>query len=131
MENKRNFIERGAHKGKGMAVFTSGGDSQGIFIYFIKLPLLIFSPIPFNFAGRNECCCPCLCQDGSISGREGLFYQGRVSGNDWWRSKYCRGYLVCSFLNYSQGSLAFLYIMSFFYICLMFNLLSLMSREVL
>lgn len=22
------FIERGAHKGKGLAVFTSGGDSQ-------------------------------------------------------------------------------------------------------
>lgn len=22
------FIERGAHKGKGIAVFTSGGDSQ-------------------------------------------------------------------------------------------------------
>lgn len=27
-DNKR-FIERGSHKGKGLAVFTSGGDSQG------------------------------------------------------------------------------------------------------
>ena len=24
------FIERGSHKGKGLAVFTSGGDSQGM-----------------------------------------------------------------------------------------------------
>lgn len=23
------FIKRGSHKGKGLAVFTSGGDSQG------------------------------------------------------------------------------------------------------
>lgn len=28
--NKQRFIERGAHKGKGIAVFTSGGDSQGM-----------------------------------------------------------------------------------------------------
>lgn len=28
-QNQR-FIERGAHKGKGIAVFTSGGDSQGM-----------------------------------------------------------------------------------------------------
>lgn len=27
---KQRFIERGAHKGKGIAVFTSGGDSQGM-----------------------------------------------------------------------------------------------------
>ncbi|KAK7789689.1 hypothetical protein R5R35_011511 [Gryllus longicercus] len=27
---KRKFIERGSHKGKGLAVFTSGGDSQGM-----------------------------------------------------------------------------------------------------
>lgn len=27
---KQRFIERGAHKGKGLAVFTSGGDSQGM-----------------------------------------------------------------------------------------------------
>lgn len=26
----QRFIERGAHKGKGIAVFTSGGDSQGM-----------------------------------------------------------------------------------------------------
>lgn len=30
MEPKQRFIERGAHKGKGIAVFTSGGDSQGM-----------------------------------------------------------------------------------------------------
>jgi hypothetical protein len=30
-DNKR-FIERGSHKGKGLAVFTSGGDSQGIVV---------------------------------------------------------------------------------------------------
>lgn len=29
------FIERGSHKGKGLAVFTSGGDSQGIAVNFI------------------------------------------------------------------------------------------------
>lgn len=29
-ESKQRFIERGAHKGKGIAVFTSGGDSQGM-----------------------------------------------------------------------------------------------------
>uniref|UniRef100_A0A1B6DHL7 ATP-dependent 6-phosphofructokinase n=4 Tax=Clastoptera arizonana TaxID=38151 RepID=A0A1B6DHL7_9HEMI len=29
-EEKRRFIERGSHKGKGIAVFTSGGDSQGM-----------------------------------------------------------------------------------------------------
>jgi hypothetical protein len=28
-DNKR-FIERGSHKGKGLAVFKSGGDSQGM-----------------------------------------------------------------------------------------------------
>lgn len=33
-EEKRRFIERGSHKGKGIAVFTSGGDSQGK-TYFI------------------------------------------------------------------------------------------------
>lgn len=27
---KQRFIERGSHKGKGLAVFTSGGDSQGM-----------------------------------------------------------------------------------------------------
>lgn len=26
----QRFIERGSHKGKGIAVFTSGGDSQGM-----------------------------------------------------------------------------------------------------
>lgn len=30
MAEKQRFIERGAHKGKGIAVFTSGGDSQGM-----------------------------------------------------------------------------------------------------
>lgn len=29
LSNQR-FIERGVHKGKGIAVFTSGGDSQGM-----------------------------------------------------------------------------------------------------
>ncbi|XP_069704189.1 ATP-dependent 6-phosphofructokinase isoform X2 [Periplaneta americana] len=29
-DNKQRFIERGSHKGKGLAVFTSGGDSQGM-----------------------------------------------------------------------------------------------------
>lgn len=29
LSNQR-FIERGSHKGKGIAVFTSGGDSQGM-----------------------------------------------------------------------------------------------------
>ncbi|XP_046673393.1 ATP-dependent 6-phosphofructokinase isoform X3 [Homalodisca vitripennis] len=29
-EEKKRFIERGSHKGKGIAVFTSGGDSQGM-----------------------------------------------------------------------------------------------------
>ncbi|XP_037035820.1 ATP-dependent 6-phosphofructokinase isoform X2 [Bradysia coprophila] len=29
-QGKQRFIERGAHKGKGIAVFTSGGDSQGM-----------------------------------------------------------------------------------------------------
>ncbi|XP_065204748.1 ATP-dependent 6-phosphofructokinase isoform X3 [Planococcus citri] len=28
--DKKRFIERGSHKGKGLAVFTSGGDSQGM-----------------------------------------------------------------------------------------------------
>lgn len=28
---REKFIERGSHKGKGLAVFTSGGDSQGKF----------------------------------------------------------------------------------------------------
>lgn len=28
-EEQKRFIERGSHKGKGLAVFTSGGDSQG------------------------------------------------------------------------------------------------------
>lgn len=39
MDNdKKRFIERGSHKGKGLAVFTSGGDSQGIlFNFFILL----------------------------------------------------------------------------------------------
>jgi len=31
-EDQKRFIERGSHKGKGLAVFTSGGDSQGIYI---------------------------------------------------------------------------------------------------
>jgi 6-phosphofructokinase 1 len=29
-EIAQRFIERGSHKGKGIAVFTSGGDSQGM-----------------------------------------------------------------------------------------------------
>lgn len=29
-EESQRFIERGAHKGRGIAVFTSGGDSQGM-----------------------------------------------------------------------------------------------------
>ncbi|XP_039280155.1 ATP-dependent 6-phosphofructokinase [Nilaparvata lugens] len=29
-DEKKRFIERGSHKGKGIAVFTSGGDSQGM-----------------------------------------------------------------------------------------------------
>jgi len=29
MYDAKRFIERGSHKGKGLAVFTSGGDSQG------------------------------------------------------------------------------------------------------
>lgn len=29
-DQKQRFIERGSHKGKGIAVFTSGGDSQGM-----------------------------------------------------------------------------------------------------
>lgn len=28
-EEKKRFIERGSHRGKGLAVMTSGGDSQG------------------------------------------------------------------------------------------------------
>jgi hypothetical protein len=35
-EGKQKFIERGSHKGKGIAVFTSGGDSQGNF--FLNTP---------------------------------------------------------------------------------------------
>jgi len=30
------FIERGAHKGKGIAVFTSGGDSQVLLLSLTK-----------------------------------------------------------------------------------------------
>lgn len=33
-DNKR-FIERGSHKGKGLAVFTSGGDSQGMVVLYL------------------------------------------------------------------------------------------------
>ena len=29
-DTTQRFIERGCHKGKGIAVFTSGGDSQGM-----------------------------------------------------------------------------------------------------
>lgn len=29
-DSTQRFIERGSHKGKGIAVFTSGGDSQGM-----------------------------------------------------------------------------------------------------
>lgn len=32
----RKFLERDSHKGKGIAVFTSGGDSQ-VSISFLKL----------------------------------------------------------------------------------------------
>jgi hypothetical protein len=35
-DNKR-FIERGSHKGKGLAVFTSGGDSQGMVILYLAI----------------------------------------------------------------------------------------------
>lgn len=35
-DNKR-FIERGSHKGKGLAVFTSGGDSQGMVVLYLEL----------------------------------------------------------------------------------------------
>ena len=34
------FIERGSHKGKGIAVLTSGGDSQ------VNSELLIFAVLP-------------------------------------------------------------------------------------
>lgn len=30
------FVGRGTHKGKGIAVFTSGGDSQVKNLYFLK-----------------------------------------------------------------------------------------------
>jgi len=33
-DNKR-FIERGSHRGKGLAVFTSGGDSQGMVVLYL------------------------------------------------------------------------------------------------
>jgi hypothetical protein len=35
-DNKR-FIERGSHKGKGLAVFTSGGDSQGMVVLYLLI----------------------------------------------------------------------------------------------
>lgn len=35
LENEKiKYLERGAHKGKGIAVFTSGGDSQGKYYIF-------------------------------------------------------------------------------------------------
>lgn len=48
-EEKKRFIERGSHKGKGIAVFTSGGDSQGkkeqfSFIYEICNTLYVWWP---------------------------------------------------------------------------------------
>lgn len=35
-EDQKRFIERGSHKGKGLAVFTSGGDSQGTYYIISK-----------------------------------------------------------------------------------------------
>lgn len=40
-EDQKRFIERGSHKGKGLAVFTSGGDSQGIVYFYFFLYVTI------------------------------------------------------------------------------------------
>lgn len=48
-KNGTKIIERGAHKGKGMAVFTSGGDSQVLFNYLLKNYLIT----PFIFFLRE------------------------------------------------------------------------------
>lgn len=48
----QRFIKPGSHKGKGLAVFTSGGDSQGKKL--IKLnPKNIFKPNFPNFNNLN------------------------------------------------------------------------------
>ena len=48
-DNKR-FIERGSHKGKGLAVFTSGGDSQGMVVlfFFYSVVCLTTGPKPLQ-----------------------------------------------------------------------------------
>lgn len=62
------FIERGAHKGKGIAVFTSGGDSQ---VKNFNSCLYIF--LNCNFLG-DECSCQGCGTNGHLFGMQSLFY---------------------------------------------------------
>lgn len=64
------FIERGAHKGKGIAVFTSGGDSQ-VSEGFFGVCGVVF---PVMSVLGDECRRPCHRSYGNLSGVQGLFY---------------------------------------------------------
>ena len=46
MGQEGQIIERGMHKGKGIAVFTSGGDSQ------VRILLFLAASWPFVFSGQ-------------------------------------------------------------------------------
>lgn len=37
------FIRPGTHKGKGLAVFTSGGDSQGFHLFFNQKHIKVYT----------------------------------------------------------------------------------------
>lgn len=72
----QKFIERGSHAGKGIAVFTSGGDSQ-----VINCCKYWFSS-KFCVNVGYECSCEGCCSCGNLSRMQGLFHQGGVSRYD-------------------------------------------------
>lgn len=62
MDNKQRFIERGAHKGKGIAVLTSGGDSQGMNAAVravIRMGIYLGCKVSFGCDLRMEIGCFC------------------------------------------------------------------------
>lgn len=86
--DKKRFIERGSHKGKGLAVFTSGGDSQGIILFvflFLHLIMTNFTDSSL-FLGMNAAV-RAVVRMGIYLGCKVFFikegYQGMIDGGEY------------------------------------------------
>ena len=84
---QRKLVERGSQKGKGIAVFTSGGDSQG-------MNAAVRAVVRFGiYLGCKIYFLMFTCQVWDISGMQSLLYQRGISGDGRWRRLYCGGRL--------------------------------------